>query len=414
MKPRKNPQLLAPAGDFASVDAALDHGADALYVGVGKFNLRAHAPNFSPEDLPELIDRVHRRNRKVYYALNIMPDNRVLPEITSLIITLAETGTLPDAFIISDPGVMKICRDSAPDVPLHLSTQTGVFNSNALAFWKENGISRAVLPRELNLEQIAELTALNEIETEIFIHGAMCVSISGRCLMGAYLGQRHPNFGDCPQPCRWKYHVTPLAAGNSNQSATKGLEIEENPEGSYIMNARDLRTIEILPELVNTGVSSLKIEGRNKSAHYVAAVVKTYRAALDFCMQNPGNYTVHDEWFTMLDSIEHRPYTTGFYTGELYMQEVFTSKAAASSRIIGVVKALREGGIPVIDVKNSFSADETFEVLPVNQSKSAYTITISRLTDLSDNVLERAPSNRLACLHGTFKLQTGDMLRTRI
>ena len=409
----KAPQLLAPAGDFTSVDAALAHGADALYIGLGAFNLRAHAPNFAPEDLPELLERVHTKGRHVYYALNIMPDMRQIREIEALLDRLSGDGTLPDAFIASDPGVIHLCRELVPETPLHLSTQTGSFNQRSLRFWKELGIKRVVLPRELTLEQVAGLAAMEIMETEIFIHGAMCVSISGRCLMGAYMAGRHPNRGDCPQPCRWNYRITPCGQEKGQPTQVPWLDVEEDASGTFLLNARDLCTLSILPDCIGTGVSALKIEGRNKSAHYIAAVVKSYRAAIDDCIGDAGKYTVADEWAELLEAIDHRPYTTGFYTGELQMQEVFTSKASSGARIVGVVKGLLPGGIPVIDVKNSFNPAEPLEILPVNQTKIPYIVVFQRCTDLAGNELERIPSNRLIVVYCADRIQPGDMVRLR-
>lgn len=408
----KKPQLLAPAGDFASVDAALNHGADAIYVGIGPFNLRAHAPNFIFSDLPELKERVHGKGRLLYYAFNTMPHNETLNKMANVLRNLKSEETLPDALIVSDPGVICLCRDIIPEVKLHLSTQTGTFNKRALSFWKNAGISRIVLPRELTLPEITELAAENIVETEIFIHGAMCVSISGRCLLGAYLQERHPNRGDCPQPCRWKYRITPFASDNTLLPDTFSLDAEEQEKGTYFLNARDLCTISLLPDLLRSGVDSFKIEGRNKSAHYVASVVKAYRTALDSISDVDAPYRTDPDLQLLLDSVDHRPYTTGFYNNSLSLQEVFTSKAASKTRIIGVVKALLPGGNPVIDVKNSFDPKKTVEILPVNQSKKTYRVTFSEVTDLSGNTLDRIPSNRLAVVRSPVRLQTGDMLRS--
>jgi U32 family peptidase len=406
------PELLAPAGDFASIDAAIDHGADALYVGIGQFNLRAHAPNFTIDDVPELLQRIHSRKKRVYFALNTMPDTEMLLGIERFLQSLLSVNMFPDAFIVSDPGVIELCSEVLPNIALHLSTQTGTFNYRSMQFWKKMGIKRVVLPRELSLEQITALNALSIMETEVFIHGAMCVSISGRCLMGAYMSQRHPNHGDCPQPCRWKYRIAANPSSASHRAIQENiLDAEENDEGTYLLNSKDLCTIDLLPEIIRSGVSALKIEGRNKSEHYVGTVVKAYRAALDEFKHGSGVYAVSPEWKTLLESIEHRPYTTGFYNKELSLQEIVSSKATASTRIIGIVKALLPGGIPVIDVKNSFSLNEPIEILPVNQFKMPFTLTFSHLTDLSGNEIIKPPSNRLIVAHGSCKLQPGDMLR---
>lgn len=404
------PQLLAPAGNFAIAEMAFDHGADAVYIGVGQLNLRAHSPNFTVLDLPELMSVSYKRNKKVYIALNIMPDDSRMHLVEDTLQKITAQGALPDAFIISDPGVLMLCKDIVPSVPLHLSTQTGSCNSRSLQFWKEQGISRTVLPRELNLSQISHLTNLHIMETEVFIHGAMCVSISGRCLLGAYLSGRHPNLGDCPQPCRFKYRISPIEP--SIKADDVWFDAEETKDGVYLLNSKDMCTIPILPRIVATGVHSLKIEGRNKSIHYVASVVKTYRQALDKCLENPEKYVINEKWLKELEAVEHRPYTTGFYDHELMLQEVFSSKASSSSRVLGIVKGVLEGGIPVIDVKNSFGISDLLEVLPVTRSSSPFTITFSNFTDISGNPVIKIPSNRLLIGYGaSAKFNPGDMLR---
>lgn len=405
----KAPELLAPAGSYAIAEMAFDQGADAVYIGVGQLNLRAHSPNFLVEDLPELMETAHLRGKKVYIALNIMPDDPRLELVDDTLHQLIQWKALPDAFIISDPGVLMLCKEITPEVSLHLSTQTGTFNSSSLQFWKNHGVTRAVLPRELSIDQISALNAKNIMETEIFIHGAMCVSISGRCLLGAYFNGRHPNLGDCPQPCRFRYRITPLEPSDNDEIS---FDAEESEQGLYLLNSKDLCTISILPKIIAAGVSSLKIEGRNKSIHYVASVVKTYREALDRCITNPDDYRVDPKWINELETIEHRPYTTGFYHNELMLQEVFSSKAASNTRVLGVVKGVLDGTLPVIDVKNSFNPADSLEVLSVQRSSSVFTVNFTRFTDLSGNPVEKIPSNRLLIGHGaSAKLRPGDMLR---
>lgn len=404
----KKIQLLSPAGSFDIAEAAFEHGADAVYVGVGQYNLRAHSPNFLPQDLPELMNLAKNHGKLVYVAVNIMPDQNQFSKMEQMFASIAENKAIPDAFIISDPGVLLLCKKYFPETALHLSTQTGTFNDYAIRFWKNQGVKRIIFPRELSLKQISELCSLKIVETEVFIHGAMCMSISGRCLMGAYIAQRHPNLGDCNQPCRFKYRISPSETNCKKNG--EWFDVEECENESYILNSRDLCTLDILPEIINSGVNSLKIEGRNKSIHYVASVVKTYRAAIDSCLKNPSQYKVLQEWKTCLDRVEHRPYTTGFFCGELLLQEVFTSKASSNARIVGVVKAFLDG-LPVIDVKNSFSANEMLEVLPVQSSLSSYKIELSQITDLNGNTINIAPSNRLIKACCKSNLRPGDMLR---
>jgi putative protease len=407
----KKPELLAPAGTFECAEAAFTHGADAVYIGIGKLNLRAHSPNFLIEDLPELLDLSIKSEKKVYVALNLMPDQSKIPVVRDTLEKIRSTKCAPDAFIISDPGVLLLCKEILPQVELHLSTQTGTFNLLSLEFWKQQGISRAVLPREFSMEQITETCKAKIVETEIFIHGAMCVSISGRCLLGAYFGERHPNRGDCPQPCRYQYRLSAVQGDGENQVS---FDAEESSEGVYLMNSKDLCTIGIIPQIVSSGVNSLKIEGRNKSSHYVASVIRTYRAALDSYLNDPLHYKALPEWQQELDALDHRTYTTGFYDGESVLQDTFSSKASATSRIIGTVKAILPGGLPVIDVKNSFSVDEKLEVVPVQQSIPPFSLMFSKITDLSGNASCRAPSSRLVVGYSTESLRIGDMLRKTV
>jgi U32 family peptidase len=425
-----HPELLAPAGTFACAETAFAHGADAVYAGIGKFNLRAHSTNFDLDEFGELLKLAAAGKKRVYGALNIMPSDDMLPQLEETLRKFADARFLPDAFIISDPGVLSLVTEICPGVPIHLSTQSGCFNLAAMKFWRKLGVSRIILPRELCIDQIRYLSQKGGAETEVFIHGAMCVSISGRCLLGAYRGGRHPNLGDCPQPCRLKYRIVPIDTDNdgvagTDQSRYDGFDVEEsdgsgdgswNPRGgAYLLNSKDLCTIGILPSIIESDVSSLKIEGRNKTAYYAASTVKVYRDAIDTYAAAPNGYKVKEWWLEELNAIDHRPYTTGFYDGDPVKQEVFSSKAKAGYRLIGIVKAVINGR-PVIDVKNLFSAKSTpINVLPVKNTKPPFDLTFSSILEFdgSDNT-QRARPNRLVLLDGcTEKLRVGDMLRIR-
>ncbi|MCX7725379.1 MAG: U32 family peptidase [Chitinispirillaceae bacterium] len=409
------PELLAPVGSFQTVEAAIESGADAIYAGIGEYNLRAHAPTFRVEELPDLIEIVHSVKKKFYCTLNIIPNTKELVEIEKLLRSIKKNRFYPDAFIISDPGVMLLCKEILPEVSLHLSTQAGCFNEKSMLFWKQHGISRIILPREFTLEQIEYLAKKEITETEIFIHGAMCVSISGRCLLGAYLYQRHPNLGDCPQPCRWKYRLSVLPSNPLIKDflQTDLIDIEEDNDGSYFMNSKDLCTISILPELIKSGVNAFKIEGRNKSLHYVATVVKVYREAIDLYIEEPDRWEVKEEWISLLNSIEHREYTTGFYKKEFVLQNVFTSKSSPGKKIAGIVKEIITDGKAIVDVKERFSFTDILEVIPVNHKKNIFSLSIISITDLSGNSLSSAPPNRLMLLETKERLQRGDILRKR-
>jgi putative protease len=424
----KTPELLAPAGSFACAEAAFEHGADAVYAGIGRFNLRAHSPNFSVKEFAELVDFAKDSGKRVYGVLNIMPDDQLLDFLEDTLEEMAKSGRPPSAFIVSDPGVLSLVKEVFADVPVHLSTQSGCFNSASMQFWKNQGVSRVILPRELNLEQIRRLSALNVVETEVFVHGAMCVSVSGRCLLGAYLNGRHPNLGDCPQPCRLKYRIVPNEQGVD--FTHDGFDVEESwaeeagegdsaknclsGNGVYLLNSKDLNTIEILPALMESGAASFKIEGRNKSAHYVASATKVYRDAIDTYLNDPPNYKVKDWWTEELEAVEHRPYTTGFYAANPIKQELFASKAQAGYRLIGTVKAVIDG-LPVVDVKNSFSASETVNVLPVINNQPPFELKFGKIKELDGTESPKARPNRLAALDGcNEKLRVGDMLRMKV
>jgi putative protease len=435
-----HPELLAPAGSFACAEAAFAHGADAVYAGIGKFNLRAHSPNFEPDEFGELLKLAAACNKRVYGALNIMPSDDMLTQLEETLRRLADARSLPDAFIISDPGVLSLATEICPDVPIHLSTQSGCFNLAAMKFWRKQGVSRIILPRELSIDQIQHLSRQNVAETEVFIHGAMCVSISGRCLLGAYRGGRHPNLGDCPQPCRLRYRVIPLDVDQQeNQSPYDGFDVEEsggagdgswNPGGGvYLLNSKDLCTVKILPKIIESGVSSLKIEGRNKTAYYVASTVKVYRDAINTYTSAPNDYKIKEWWLDELEAVDHRPYTTGFYDGDPIKQEVFSSKAKAGYRLIGVVKAIINGR-PVVDVKNVFSTESVpINVLPVKKAKPPFDLTFKEILEFdgaenADGSAEsvgmsltgaaRALPNRLVILDDcNEKLRVGDMLRAK-
>jgi len=400
------PELLAPAGTVETTEAALDHGADAIYAGIGTANLRAFAPSFTPESFGALVRRVHDRKKRVYAVLNTMPDDTGLDRISALLDGVVRCAALPDAWIVSDPGVIRVVRTVLPDAPLHLSTQTGTFNTESCRFWAAQGVSRIVLPREMTLEEIRGVVDAQVAETEVFIHGAMCVSYSGRCLLGAYSAGRHPNRGACPQPCRYRYTISSVQGEHA-----LSLDVEETPAGTALLNARDLNTLSILDRIVATGVSSLKIEGRNKSVHYISTTVKVYRSALDaLAASGSGGWHVEPWWERELEQLDHRPYTTGFYAGEYALQATDTARSSSRIRVVGIVKATLEAGEAVVDVKNPFQAGETLSLLPVSQKPPA-PVVVTACTDLNGHQLERATTNRLAVVHASVPLRPGDLLR---
>ena len=411
------PELLAPAADNECAEAAFRHGADAVYIGLGTYNLRARTKNVMPAQLRSLLDFAKTAGKKVYAALNIMPDDKALKEIEALLSTLSRQKILPDAFIVSDPGVIALCREHAPATALHLSTQTGTFNAMAANFWIKQGIKRLILPRELTLEQIACLRKTVKAQIEVFIHGAMCVSVSGRCLLGVYTAKRHPNFGDCRQPCRFKYRIAPVYDNETDTG--EWLTVTEEPgEGAtpsqaFVLNSKDLCCLPILDRIVASGVAAVKIEGRHRSVHYVSSVVKIYRAALD-SIAGGAAYVMRPEWQEELDRLDHRPYTTGFYAGEYELQDIADSRPLPDVRIVGVVRETLAGKGAVVDVKNPFCEGDVLNVLPMRKDKMPYEVTIVGITDLEGNRIERALTNRLVMSDVKEELLKGDMLRKKL
>ena len=341
-----------------------------------------------------------------------MPNDEQIEEVRAFLFSLKDQKDKPKALIVSDPGIIAMCKEIIPDQELHLSTQTGTFNKESMKFWKSHGITRVVFPREFSLEQIKNVVDDSIIETEMFVHGAMCVSVSGRCLMGSYISGRNPNHGECSQPCRYSYVVIPKD-GKGNLLKDKGFDIEEVGGYSYIFNSKDLNTLDILPSIIDTGVDSLKIEGRNKSAHYVSAVIKSYRMAIDLYFEDKDNYKLPNSIIKELNQLDHRPYTTGFYGKDITMQSTSYAKEKSKIRVVGIVKEILENSISVVDVKNPFVVGEKLSVLPVNRKIEPYLITVKLLNDLSGNGKDKATTNRIILLENTenSKLRIGDMIR---
>jgi putative protease len=407
--PERVPELVAPAGSFETAEAALQHGADALYAGMGMLNLRAHCANFDPGALGALLSLCRHYHARLYCALNIWANEEQLHALEELLDQMRACGSAPDAFIVSDPGIIALCRRKMPGTALHMSTQHGTCNTEAMRFWASQGITRFVLPRELDCTQIRTLTDAGIAETEVFIHGAMCVSVSGRCLLGAYMHGRHPNHGDCPQPCRYAYDIHVHDAQESDQQSA--FQIEETSQGTHILNAKDLNTIDILDSIVATGVHAVKIEGRHKSVHYVASVVRTYRHALDTLKAHDAAYHVRPQWHQQLDAVVHRPYTTGFYAHEYVLQDIHDTRHRSSMRICGVVKETTQDGAAVIDVKHPFHTGDTVHVLPARKNTECFSVHILACSDLNARALSRALTNRIVTIRTSRPLHRGDLLR---
>ena len=300
---KNKPELLSPAGNLEKLKYAVNYGADAVYCALDKFGMRKSAGNLSPEELRLGLDYAHARGAKVYVTMNTMPRDTELADLREYVNILSEIT--PDAFIVSDPGVMDIIKSGIPDANLHLSTQASTVNSAAVNFWARYGVSRVVLARELSLDEIRLIRQNISPETEIecFVHGAMCVSYSGRCLLSNYLTSRNANAGQCAQPCRWKYHLR-------EEKRSENMYAEEDEKGTYVFSSRDMRMIEHIGDLVDAGIDSFKIEGRMKSAYYTAAITNAYRIAIDNYFEGK-DYDIGCTRET--ENVSHREYGTGYF-----------------------------------------------------------------------------------------------------
>jgi U32 family peptidase len=378
-------ELLAPAGNLEKLEMALIYGADAVYIGGEQYGLRAYADNFSIEDMKKGIEFAHSMNKKVYVTLNIIAHNEDLEGLDSYVRTLADMGA--DAVIISDPGVYSIVREAAPGIKLHLSTQANNTNWRSVKFWNEQGFKRIILARELSLEEIWQIRqkAYKDVELEIFIHGAMCISYSGRCLLSNYMAGRDSNRGLCAHPCRWKYYLV------EEKRPGEYLPVEENEQGTFILNSKDLCMIEHIPEIVKSGVSSVKIEGRMKSSYYVATVVKAYRTALDSYFNDPERYKFNPEWMEEISKASHREFTTGFYSGMPDdAQNYTTSSYIRNYSFVGVVKGYDERtGVACVEQRNKMIRGEEIEV--VSHRGGFFRQIIEDMKDVDGNDINEAP-----------------------
>lgn len=354
------PELLVPASSLEVLKIAVVFGADAVYIGGEAFGLRAKAKNFSLEEMREGIKFAHAHGVRVYVTANILAHNGDLEGVRTYFEELKDIG--PDALIISDPGVFMIARETLPDMELHVSTQANNTNYVTYRFWQQQGAKRVVSARELSMEEIKEIRAHipDDLEIETFVHGAMCISYSGRCLLSNYFTGRDANQGACTHPCRWKYAVV------EESRPGEYLPVYENERGTYIFNSKDLCMIEHIPELIDAGIDSFKIEGRMKTALYVATVARTYRRAIDDYLKSPALYQEHMPWYVdQISNCTYRQFTTGFFFGKPSDEaQIYDSNTYVKEyTYLGIVGAANGKGLYEIEQRNKFSVGETIEVM---------------------------------------------------
>ena len=353
---KKRPELLAPAGTMEKLQMALAYGADAAYLGGMQFGLRAFGGNFANEEIRAVVQLAHGAGKKVYVTVNVFPHNDDLVSLPDYLRFLAEVGA--DAVLVADLGVFMLVREAAPTLPVHISTQANNVNWRTVRAWQELGAERVVLARELSREEIREIRRHTSVELELFVHGAMCISYSGRCLLSSYFTGRDANRGACAQSCRWKYALVEMSRPGEY------YPIAEDERGTYIMNSKDLCLLPHLDEVVRCGIDSLKIEGRMKSVHYVASVVKAYRMVLDACLSgNP--YEVREEWRAELEKVSHRAYTTGFFFGKTTgADQIYGSSSyEQTSDFVGLVRAYDPvTQIATVEQRNNMKLGQEIEV----------------------------------------------------
>ncbi len=377
-------ELLAPAGNLSRLKVALAYGADAVYAGGDSFSLRVRAKNFSKEQLAEGIEYTHSLGKKFYLALNVIPHNDDIDELVEYIKWVK--ALKPDAFIISDLGAFNIAKEYAPEIPIHISTQANNVNFVTVDCWHKLGAERVVLARELSLDEVKRIRKKTDskLELEAFIHGAMCISYSGRCLLSGYMTGRESNSGDCAHPCRWNYTLM------EEQRPGEHFPVYENDRGTYIFNSKDMCMIEHIPELVNSGITSFKIEGRVKTEFYVATVVGTYRRAIDEYLKDPDNYKFNPKWAEELSKVSNRGYTTGFWFGKPDGSAQNTTDGGyVRTYDLAAIFEKNEENKCVFTQKNKLSVGDIVEI--ISPDAEPFTYTISKMWDENDQEIETAP-----------------------
>lgn len=401
----KNLELLAPAGNMEKLKTAFHFGADAVYLAGKQYGLRAFADNFTRDEIVEATQYAHSLGKKVYVTINIFAKNSDFSELPQYLAFLEKAQV--DAVLVSDVGVMDfVLRNSK--LAVHVSTQANTTNAHAVNFWRRLGAERVVLARELSIAEIKQIHELcPNVELEAFVHGAMCISYSGRCLLSNYLVNRDGNRGECVQACRWRYQVREV-------SREDDLPLLEDERGTYIFNSKDMNVLQHLPLLIDAGITSFKIEGRMKSVFYVATVVSAYRRALDAIKKGEFSEQLIAELLEELNKASHRDYTTGFYLDEKETRQYYEdSRAREEYKFIAVVKDVKNG-IATVEQRNKFQVGDVLEILSADSQYTCKTLTIKDITDLDGSKVEVANRVqqvlRVPC---PYSLQAGDVLRKK-
>lgn len=405
----RRPELLVPASSLEVLKTAVRYGADAVYIGGEVFGLRAKAKNFTIEEMKEGVEFAHQHGVRVFVTANILAHNADIEPVKAYFNDLKTVK--PDALIIADPAIFTIAREMLPDMELHISTQANNTNYGTYNFWHKLGAKRVVSARELSIKEIKEIreNIPDDLEIETFVHGAMCISYSGRCLLSSFMAGRDANKGACTHPCRWKYAVM------EESRPGQYMPVEENERGTYIFNSKDLCMIEHIPELIDAGIDSFKIEGRMKTALYVATVARTYRMAIDDYLEDPAKYEANiSKYKTLISQCTYRQYTTGFFFGkpdentQIYDNNVYERDYV----YLGMVGENIAPNVYVIEQKNKFSVGDVIEVMKPD-GRDIETRVLS-ICDEEGNAMESCPHpKQMIQIDLGMELEAGDILRVK-
>lgn len=380
------PELLIPAGTYRKLQVALKYGADAVYVGASGFSMRPDKASFAGDELHQAVEYVHAKGKKIYIGINslIMQD-----ELNALREWLEETKHIPfDALIVADPGALMLVRQTRPDVEIHISTQLSTANALSVEFWKEAGANRVVLARECSLKETKTIVQDSSLPVEVFVHGTMCMAVSGRCLLSHHLTGHNASKGDCKNTCRWQWEL------KESKRPNESFPFIETEKNTVFFGSKDLCLLEHIPDVIQSGAASLKIEGRMKSEYYVAAITRTYRAALDAYANEPENYKISPEWMVDVNSVRHHPYSTGFafgYSSDDPETLQASQVEAGNYDFVGVTESIDENSL-YVDVKNPITVNETLEWIGPQSQGGIFTV--QSIVDASNACIGRASSGR--------------------
>ena len=407
-------ELLCPAGNFEKMKSAILYGADAVYLASDSFGMRAAADNFTLDELEEAVKYAHSHGVKLYVTVNTMPRSIEYERLKKYLKRYDEIGV--DALIVADLGVLQLVKEITPNMEIHISTQASIVSSHTANAYHKLGAKRVVLARELSLDEIKEIrqNTPKSLEIECFIHGSMCISYSGRCLLSNYYTGRDANRGACAQPCRWNYtNATPISFAEEKR-LDYNLNLEEYKEGSFIMSSKDMCMIEHIPDLMESGIDSFKIEGRMKSAYYTAICANTYRMAMDAYLKNPGEYKYNEQWLRELESVSHRDYATGFYYDNPMSnpQTVENTGYLREKAYLCVAQSEKdENGYAVFMQKNKLVVGDSVEL--ITPGKCGVPFVVEEMLTMDNKSLESAPHpSMLFKIKSPIDVHVGDILRS--